>query len=63
MKTKRENALFICAVLQKTLNKYDYTTMLSGDKLKKEFIYLPVKKTDNQTLTLWRNLLTTYKNN
>jgi type I restriction enzyme M protein len=39
-----KNALFICAVLQKTLSKYDYTTMLSGDKLKKEFIYLPAKK-------------------
>jgi type I restriction enzyme M protein len=36
-----KNALFICTVLQKTLNKYDYTTMLSGDKLKKEFIFLP----------------------
>lgn len=43
-KLNEKNALFICAVLQKTLNKYDYTTMLSGDKLKKEFIYLPVKK-------------------
>ena len=39
-----KNALFICAILQQTLSKYDYTTMLSGDKLKKEFIYLPVKK-------------------
>ena len=38
-----KNALFICTVLQKTLSKYDYTTMLSGDKLKKEFIYLPLK--------------------
>lgn len=39
-----KNALFICAILQKILNKYDYNTMLSGEKLKKEFIYLPVKK-------------------
>lgn len=43
-KLNEKNALFICAVLQKTLSKYDYTTMLSGDKLKKEFIYLPAKK-------------------
>lgn len=38
------NALFFCAILQKTLSKYDYTTMLSGEKLKKEFIYLPIRK-------------------
>ena len=37
-----KNALFICSILQKTLSKYDYNTMLSGTKLKKEFIYLPV---------------------
>jgi type I restriction-modification system DNA methylase subunit len=43
-KLNEKNALFICAVLQRALNKYDYTTMLSGDKLKKEFIYLPAKK-------------------
>jgi hypothetical protein len=41
-KLTEKAALFICAVLQKTLSKYDYTTMLSGDKLKKEYIYLPV---------------------
>lgn len=41
-KLNEKNALFICAVLQKILSKYDYTTMLSGEKLKKEFIYLPV---------------------
>jgi type I restriction-modification system DNA methylase subunit len=39
-----KNALFICTVLQNILRKYDYTTMLSGDKLKKEYIYLPVTK-------------------
>jgi hypothetical protein len=38
----KKNALFLCAVLQKSLSKYDYTTMLSGDKLKKEYIYLPI---------------------
>jgi hypothetical protein len=43
-KLNEKNALFICAVLQQILKKYDYTTMLSGDKLKKEFIYLPSKK-------------------
>ncbi len=43
-KLNEKNALFICAVLQQILRKYDYTTMLSGDKLKKEFIYLPSKK-------------------
>jgi hypothetical protein len=43
---KEKNALFICTVLQKILSKYDYTTMLSGDKLKKEFIYLPVTQDD-----------------
>lgn len=37
-----KNALFICAILQRTLSKYDYNTMLSGTKLKKECIYLPV---------------------
>ncbi|NCU31492.1 MAG: SAM-dependent DNA methyltransferase [Candidatus Moranbacteria bacterium] len=37
-----KNDLFICSILQKTLSKYDYNTMLSGAKLKKEFIYLPV---------------------
>lgn len=42
-KLNEKNALFICAVLQKALSKYDYTTMLSGDKLKKEQIYLPTK--------------------
>ena len=46
-KLNEKNALFICTVLQKTLSKYDYTTMLSGDKLKNEFIYLPVKQ-DNK---------------
>lgn len=46
-KLNEKNALFICSVLQKTLNKYDYATMLSGDKLKKEFIYLPAKKDGN----------------
>jgi type I restriction-modification system DNA methylase subunit len=40
------NALFICCILQRTLSKYDYNTMLSGTKLKKEFIYLPVKDDD-----------------
>lgn len=39
-----KNALFICTILQNILKKYDYTTMLSGDKLKKELIDLPVKK-------------------
>jgi type I restriction-modification system DNA methylase subunit len=46
-KLNEQNALFICTVLQKTLSKYDYTTMLSGDKLKKEYIYLPVTQ-DNK---------------
>ncbi|WP_226797448.1 N-6 DNA methylase [Aliarcobacter butzleri] len=36
-----KNALFICTVLQKSLSKYNFTIMLSGDKLKKEYIYLP----------------------
>ncbi len=36
--------MFICTILQNILKKYDYTTMLSGDKLKKELIDLPVKK-------------------
>jgi type I restriction enzyme M protein len=38
------NALFICSILQRTLEKYDYNTMLSGKKLKKENIFLPVKE-------------------
>ena len=42
-----KNALFICSVLQKTLSKYDYSTMISGTKLEKEFIYLPTTK-DNK---------------
>lgn len=37
-----KNALFICTVLQKILSKYDYNVMLSGEKLKKEHILLPV---------------------
>lgn len=37
------NALFLCSILQRTLSKYDYNTMLSGTKLKKENIFLPVK--------------------
>ncbi len=39
-----KNALFICSILQIILAKYDYNTMLSGAKLKKEKIYLPVDK-------------------
>jgi len=35
-------ALFVCTILQKVLGKYDYTTMLSGEKLKREYIYLPI---------------------
>ena len=35
-------ALFICSILQRTLSKYDYNTMLSGTKLKEEYIYLPI---------------------
>lgn len=41
------NALFICTVLQKILSKYDFKTMLSGTKLKKEYIYLPILKNGN----------------
>lgn len=37
-----QNALFVCTILQIILSKYDYNTMLSGTKLKKEYIYLPV---------------------
>jgi len=37
-----QNALFICAVLQRTLSKYDYNSMISGTILKEESIYLPV---------------------
>lgn len=41
-KINERNALFICAVLQKTLSKYDYNSMISGSILKEESIYLPV---------------------
>jgi len=40
----KNNALFICSVLRKLLSKYDYTTMLSGKKLQKEHIYLPINR-------------------
>jgi len=56
-KLNEKNALFICAVLQKALNKYDYTTMLSGDKLKKEFIYLPAKKDGQPDFTFMGNYI------
>ena len=36
------NALFICTVLQKILSKYDYNSMISGQILKEETIFLPV---------------------
>lgn len=39
-----QNALFICAVLQKTLSKYDYNSMISGSILKKESINLPINE-------------------
>ena len=32
----------MCTVLQKKLSKYDFNTMLSGAKLKKEYISLPI---------------------
>jgi type I restriction-modification system DNA methylase subunit len=56
-KLNEKNALFICAVLQRALNKYDYTTMLSGDKLKKEFIYLPAKKDGQPDFTFMENYI------
>lgn len=37
-----QNALFICAILKKTLSKYDFNSMISGTILKEESIYLPV---------------------
>ncbi|MFV0563504.1 restriction endonuclease subunit S [Malaciobacter mytili] len=40
------NALFICAILQKTLSKYDYNSMISGQILKEESIYLPITNKD-----------------
>ena len=58
-KLNEKNALFICAVLQKTLSKYDYTTMLSGDKLKKEFIYLPAKKDGQPDFLFMENYIET----
>ncbi|KAB7888066.1 N-6 DNA methylase [Poseidonibacter ostreae] len=39
-----KNALFICSVLQKKLSKYDFNIMLSGAKLKKEYITLPINE-------------------
>lgn len=56
-KLNEKNALFICAVLQRALNKYDYTTMLSGDKLKKEFLYLPAKKDGQPDFTFMENYI------
>lgn len=41
-----QNALFICAVLQKTLAKYDYNSMISGTILKEESINLPVNENE-----------------
>ena len=41
-KLNEKNALFVCTVLQKKLSKYDFNTMLSGAKLKKEYISLPI---------------------
>ena len=58
-KLNEKNALFICAVLQQTLSKYDYTTMLSGDKLKKEFIYLPSKKDGQPDFAFMENYIET----
>lgn len=45
-KINEQNALFICAVLQKTLSKYDYNSMISGTILNEESIYLPVTNQD-----------------
>jgi hypothetical protein len=39
-----QNALFICAILKKTLSKYDFNSMISGTILKEESIYLPINK-------------------
>lgn len=58
-KLNEKNALFICAVLQQTLSKYNYTTMLSGDKLKKEFIYLPAKKDGQADFVFMENYIET----
>jgi type I restriction-modification system DNA methylase subunit len=46
-KLNEKNALFLCTVLQKKLSKYDFNTMLSGAKIQKEYIPLPVTK-DNE---------------
>ncbi|MDN5042282.1 N-6 DNA methylase [Aliarcobacter butzleri] len=46
-KLNEKNALFICTVLQKTLSKYNFKTMLSGTKIKQEHIYLPALKDGN----------------
>ncbi len=43
-KLNEHNALFICSVLKNKLSKYDYTVMLSGKKLQKEYIYLPANQ-------------------
>ena len=61
-KLNEKNALFICAVLQKTLSKYDYTTMLSGDKLKKEFVYLPSKNDGQPDFSFMENYIETLQN-
>lgn len=56
-KLNEKNALFICSVLQKLLAKYDYATMLSGAKLKKEVIYLPVTKENIPDWTYMENFV------
>ena len=51
-KLNENNALFICTVLKQQLSQYDYNDMISGAKLKKEHIFLPVDKKGNPNWSL-----------
>ena len=51
-KLNENNALFICTVLKQQLAQYDYNDMISGAKLKKEHIFLPVDKKGNPNWSL-----------
>lgn len=58
-----QNALFICTVLQKTLSKYDYNSMISGTILKEACIYLPVTNNSEIDWNFMENYIKVIKEN
>ncbi len=53
-----KNALFLCTILKKICEKYTYSNMCSADKIKKEFIRLPVNENGNPDFTYMENYIT-----